>query len=35
MKPCDECGKEETHLLTSGVLLLCDDCYHHHDEDPD
>ena len=31
-KACDECGKDQVQLLTSGPLYMCEDCYYHHDD---
>jgi len=33
MKPCHECGKEQVHLLTSGNVLLCEECYYYEEND--
>jgi hypothetical protein len=33
MKRCDECGQEQTHLLTSGNLLLCEECYFDEEDE--
>ena len=33
MKPCHECGKEQVYLLTSGNVLLCEECYYYEEND--